>query len=65
MFIFLKNYKSSTFATNQADAVGGKGTGTVFWRAGKTPGGGENAAKGKTRSIHSKDETNKSGPIKS
>ena len=31
----------------------------------KTPGGGENAAKGKTRSIHSKDETNKSGPIKS
>jgi DNA-binding transcriptional regulator YiaG len=31
----------------------------------KTPGGAENAAKGKTRSIHSKDETNKSGPIKS
>jgi len=31
----------------------------------KTPGGAENAAKGKTRSIHSKDEINKSGPIKS
>jgi transcriptional regulator with XRE-family HTH domain len=31
----------------------------------KTPGGAQDAAKGKTRSIHSKDETNKSGPIKS
>ena len=31
----------------------------------KTPGGAETAAKGKTRSIHSKDETKKSGPIKS